>query len=218
MKMVSPTLRASSCLLTLLLLTACGANETTTPPTVETKVKAATTAPAKDTVAKSETTSTTVPEDGPAIATITAPAYVAKVHRSIAFVPTNDGMGMMKVKKGHHFVVLDMSVRNTSKKQEVDMGQILLSTKVTDEKGNEYRLSPMAIAAYTLNNPDPQHQAQYNAMWSKLKPGDFYRTTVFGMEVPDGTKKFVLSMKEDGDVFKDGKRYTARFTAEEDNQ
>ncbi|HEU4901644.1 MAG TPA: hypothetical protein VFT06_02605 [Flavisolibacter sp.] len=213
MKMLSPTLLGSSCLLTILLLTACGGNEKT-PPAVETKVKAATTAPAKEPVAKSEVPGTKLPEDGPSIATITAPAYVAKVHRSMAFIPENDGMGMMKVKKGHHFVVLDMSVRNTSKKQEVDMGQILLSTKVTDEKGNEYRLNPMAIAAYTLNNPDPQHQAQYNAMWSKLKPGDFYRTTVFGMEVPDGTKNFVLAMKEDGDIFKDSKRYTAKFSAE----
>lgn len=211
--MVSSTLLGSSCLFALFLLSACGGNEKT-PPAIETKVKAATTAPAKDTVAKSEATGSAIPEDGPAIATITAPAYVAKVHRSIAFVPKNDGMGMMKVKKGHHFVVLDMSVRNTSKKQEVDMGQILLSTKVTDEKGNEYRLNPMAIAAYTLDNPNPQHQVQYNAMWSKLKPGDFYRTTVFGMEVPDGTKNFVLNMKEDGDVFKESKRHTAKFSAE----
>jgi hypothetical protein len=75
-------------------------------------------------------------------------------------------------------------------------------------------MNAMAIAAYTLQNPDPHHQAQYNAMWGKIKPGEFYRTTAYGLEVPENAKSFVLSMKEDGDIFKESKRYEARFTVE----
>ena len=153
-------------------------------------------------------------QDGPAIATIKTPAYEAKIHQAIAFLPKDDGVGLMKVKPGNRFIVLDMSVRNTAKEEEIDMGQILLSSKVTDDKGREYRFNAMAIAAYTLSNPDPAHQAQYNAMWGKMKPGDFYRTTVFGLEAPASTKNFVISMKEDGDVFKDTKRYEAKFSVE----
>lgn len=209
--MVFQTIACSS--LFCFLLTACGENKKAAP-TMETQVKSATTTTPKETTKSEEKTETTKPEDGPAIATLTSPEYVAKVHRAIAFVPKNDGMGMMKVKPGHHYVVLDMSVRNTSKNKDVDMGQVLLSTKVTDEKGKEYRFNAMAIAAYTLDNPDPQHQAQYNAMWSKIKPGEFYRTVVFGLDVPDGAKNFVISMKEDGDILKEGKRYEAKFSTE----
>jgi hypothetical protein len=212
MKIVSNTFLGSSYLFALLLLTACGDNKKTAP-IVETKVKSATTS-VKETVAKTETTKPLQPEEAPAIAIISAPSYVVKVHRGIAFLPENDNIGIMKPKPGYQFVVLDMSVRNISKSKEVDMGQILLSTKITSEKGKEYRLSPMAIAAYTLNNPDPQHQAQYNAAWSKLNPGDFFRTTVLGMEVPIATKTFVISMKEDGDVLKDSRRHEAKFTIE----
>ena len=213
MKIVSSTLLGSSCMFALLLLNACG-NNAKPPAVLETKVKSATAPLSKDTVTKSKTTTPQTPEEAPVIATITAPAYEAKVHKGIAFVPENDGAGLMQPKPGHRFVVLDMSVKITSKSKEVDMGQILLSTKVTDEKGKEYRMSPMAIAAYTRNNPDPEHYAQYNAMWSKLKPGDYYRTTVFGMEVPAGIKTFLISMKEDGDVLKDSKRHEAKFTIE----
>jgi hypothetical protein len=211
MKTVIQTICCSFTL--IFFLTACNENKTTVPAT-ETRVKSASTTAAKEAKPVSEKAETSQPVDDAAVATITAPAYVAKIHKAIAFVPKNDGIGLMKVKPGHHFVVLDMSVRNTSAKKEVDMGQILLNTKVSDEKGKEYRFSAMAVAAYTLDNPDPQHQAQYNAMWGKLKPGDFYRTVVFGLEVPEGHKNFVLSMGENDDALKDGKRYEVKFSTQ----
>ena len=100
---------------------------------------------------------------------------------------------MFKVKEGHQFVVLDMSVRNTSN-EPIAMGEILLSTKVKDESGKDINLSITAVAAYTYTYPSPIHQQQYNAMWGTLKPGEFYRTTVYGMEAPKETRSFVLSM------------------------
>jgi hypothetical protein len=199
--------------LLLLLLTACSENKQANPA-VETQVKSATSEPIKEVKQKSEAETPAVPEDGPAMATIAAPEYEAKLYRAVAFLPGHDGAGMIKVKPGNRFIVLDMSVRNTSKSKEVDMGQILLSATVADEKGKEYRFNAMAVAAYTLDNPDPRHQAQYNALWGKLKPGDFYRTTVFGLEVPANAKNFVLSMKENGDIFKETKRYNPKFTVE----
>ena len=205
-----------SCFLLLLsFLTACNSDKNAAPVEV-TQVKSATTTVATDTTAATKTAEAPAPDDGTAIATITAPAFVSKIHHAIAFVPKNDGgVGMMKLKPGYRYVVLDMSVRNTSKSKEVDMGQILLTAKISDDKGKEYRHNAMAIAAYTLDNPDPHHQAQYNALWGKLKPGDFFRTVVFGIEAPESAKNFVISMKEDGDTFKEGKRFDAKFSIDQ---
>lgn len=197
-------------LMAVLLFTACHESGRQAP-TADTRVKAA--ASPAPTQPGTEVVRDKATEAAP-FATITTPAYVARIYQAIAFVPKNDGMGLMKIKPGHRYVVLDMSVQNTTKEKQVDMGQILLATRVRDEKGREYRMNAMAIAAYTLSNPNPQHQAQYNALWGKLKPGDLYRTTVFGMEVPEGVKKFVISMREDGDVLKDSKRHEAPFSVE----
>ncbi len=209
---VTKTSLGTFCICYLLIFISCSDTKNAESTTIATQVKSATTASPQP-AAKQETTATP-PEDGAAIATINAPDYVVVVHKAIAFIPKDDGAGLMKIKQGHRYVVLDLSVRNTSKNKEVDMGQILLSSKVRDEKGKAYNLNAMAIAAYTLNNPDPHQQAQYNQMWSKIKPGDFYRTIAYGLEVPESAKNFVISLKEDGDIFKDTKRHEATFSVE----
>src|SRR5688572_9529359 len=100
-------------------------------------------------------------EDGPSIAIITAPRYIVKVHKAIAFVPKDDGAGMMKAKEGHRFVVLDMSAKNTGN-EPIETGQILLSVDIKDDNGNRYPVNAMEIAAYTFNYPNSGHQSQYD--------------------------------------------------------
>lgn len=132
-------------------------------------------------------------QDGPAIATLQTENYTAKVHRAIPFDAKKDEMGLFKVKDGHQFIVLDMSIKNTSD-QSIEMGNILLETKIKDEKGRDIELSVMAVGAYTYTYSLPGHQQQYDALWSKMNPGDFYRAAVLGMEAPKDVKTFILSM------------------------
>ena len=212
MKTISKTTIGNFAISFLLLLTACSENkQQAVSDNVQVKAVSTTVAekaePAPDSTAAK-------PEESPAIATIIAPEYEATIHRAIAFFPKDDGLGLMKIKQDHRYVVLDMSVKHTAKNKEVDMGQILLSAKVRDEKGREYSMNAMAVAAYTLENPNPHHQAQYNQLWGKLKPGDSLRTTVYGIEVPVQAKNFVLSLKEDGDVFKESKRHEVKFSVD----
>lgn len=132
-------------------------------------------------------------KDGPAVATLQTENYTAKVHRAIPFVSKKDEMGLFQVKDGHQYIVLDMSIRNTSD-QPIEMGNILLETKVKDENGRDIELSITAVAAYTYTNSIPGHQQQYDALWSKMNPGDFYRAAVIGLEAPMEVKTFTLSM------------------------
>ncbi len=132
-------------------------------------------------------------EDGPAIATLQTENYTAKIHRAIPFVAKQDEMGLFKVKDGHQYIVLDMSIRNTSD-QPIEMGNILLETKVKDENGRDLDLSITAVAAYTYTYSVPGHQSQYDALWSNMKPGDFYRAAVLGLEASKEVKTFTLSM------------------------
>jgi hypothetical protein len=132
-------------------------------------------------------------EDGPAIGTLQTENYTAKVHRVIPFVAKKDEMDLFKVKDGHQFLVLDMSVRNTSD-QPIEMGNILLETKVKDENGRDIELSVLAVGAYTYTYSIPGHQQQYDALWSKMNPGDFYRAAVLGLEAPKDVKTLTLSM------------------------
>lgn len=209
MPTVAKTKCWSAALLSVLFFFACSNNKT----------ESATDTQVKSTSAGNETTNptsnpTTAPatkaEDGQAIATITAPHYVAKVHQAIAFVPGSESH-LIKVKPGHQFVVLDMSVRNTSDKP-IDMGQILIMLQLKDDKGNKLPLTPAAIAAYMLGHPDPSHKQEYNALWGKMNPGDFHRTIVYGTEVPEGTKNFVISMKEDAGFDSNIKSNEAKFS------
>ena len=188
-----------------LLFAACG-GEKRAEPLQETQIKSADSKEANK-VAEA----IPKPEDGPAIAILSSPKYVAKIHKAIAFTPKNDGAGMMKVKQGHRFVVLDMSIKHTGS-ELIEMGQILLSVDVKDEKGARYPLNAMAIAAYSYNFPNPGHQAQYEAMWGTMKPGDFFRTTVYGFEAPNGKSHFTISMKEEAIFNSDAKKVEAKFS------
>lgn len=187
-------------------------------PDVEPKIKAATTvAQAADTLAikdttaaKPDTTEMNLTAEA-ALASINTAHYEFTLYKALAYVPKHDGVGQMKLKPGNRYLVLDVAVKNKSKSKELDMGQVLLSAKLRDKKGTVYPLNAMAVAAYTLDNPDPQHQAQYNALWGKLQPGETYRTFAVGFEVPESATNFVFSMDDDDNNLGESKRVEAGF-------
>ncbi len=194
-------------LLTLLLLALACQQPSSSTPDVALQVKSASTAPPANTVATAATLADTTTA---AVARLTTPQYELELHRAIAFLPSVEGIEMLQAKKAHRFVVLDVSVKNVAA-ADVDMGQVLLSTFFRDEKGRTYSHQSKAVAAYTLDNPNPLHQAHYNALWGKLKPGEQYRTTAIGLEIPETVKKLTLSMRDDGDPTREAKRYEAAF-------
>lgn len=131
--------------------------------------------------------------DEAAIAVIETDSYVMKVHRAIPFMPGQDPLGMLKVKEGHRYVVLDMSVKNKSN-EPLEMGSIMLVTKISDESGKSYGGNIGALTAYLLQNPDPRHDDEYEAVWSmEFKPGEYHRAIALGVEVPADIKTFVLT-------------------------
>ncbi|HET7896835.1 MAG TPA: DUF4352 domain-containing protein, partial [Flavisolibacter sp.] len=148
------------------------------------------------------------------VASIRTPQYELKLYKAIAFVPKQENAEGSRLKPDHRYLVLDISVQNTAKTKEVDMGQVLLSAKLQDKKGRTYPLNAMAVASFTLENPDPEHQAQYNALWGKLKPGETYRTKAVGFDVPTTAKEFSLSMNADDNSQPDSKRQQLKFTLE----
>lgn len=198
----------------VLFFASCGESQKPEPAT-ETRVKAAlTVVPATDTALQRPDTTQAKPESEAILATISTPDYELKIFKALPFIPKNDGASLMKLKQGNRYVVLDLSVHNKGNAKELDMAQVLLSAKLRDKKGRTYPLNAMAVAAFTLDNPDPQHQAQYNALWGKLKPGDVYRTTALGFEVPEEAKEFVLSMNADDNSLQESKRQEAKFRVE----
>jgi len=133
------------------------------------------------------------PADGQAIAVIETDTYVMKVHRAIPFMPRNEPAGMLKVKEGHRYVVFDISVRNKSS-QPLEMGSIMLVTKIADETGKSYGGHLGALTSYLVDNPDPNHDAEYEGVWSmELPPGAFHRALSLGVEAPVNVNAFVIS-------------------------
>ena len=206
---ISSYTKIFSAALCFLLFTSCGNNNSKSTSTETTK-GAADNSGATQASSTTNTTATKA-EDGPAIATIETDLYVAKIHRAIPVVIKQDAStALYKVRDGYQYIVLDMSVKNKSGK-ELDMGQIMLGAKVTDESGKDVG-NLMAIAAYAYANPGGDHQTQYEAMWGKMQPGDFNRTYVLGMEAPKTAKTFKLSMKTTPDFFDDKSRKEVTFT------
>ena len=134
--------------------------------------------------------------DGPAVAMLETDKFVMKLHKAIAFFPKSDPFGMFKVTEGHHFIVLDMSVKNKTS-EILDMGQIFIHANVKDDKGNKYNIlsGVTPIASYTYDNPTDYHQKEYEALWSNTFPANgFHRTTVLGLEAPKDVKNFILTI------------------------
>ncbi|HEU4901646.1 MAG TPA: hypothetical protein VFT06_02615 [Flavisolibacter sp.] len=132
--------------------------------------------------------------------TISFPEYELKIYGAFAFVPENNEASLISTDSGKQYVVLDIAVENLTSYLSIDIGQILLSAKVTDEKGNLYPRNPLAIQAYQMIFPDQNQKAEYKAMKGKLRPGKYYRTTAYGFEAPTNVRNFLLTVDE-GDEY-----------------
>ncbi|HEY8607696.1 MAG TPA: hypothetical protein VIM12_11345 [Noviherbaspirillum sp.] len=129
----------------------------------------------------------------PAVGMIETENYVMTLHRAIPFTPKTDALGLIKAKDGHRYVVLDISVQNKSR-EVLEMGTIMLFSKVTDKNGKSYGGNLGALTAWALDNPDPKHQDEYDAVWSmEFPPGETHRAVVLGLELPLDVTELVFS-------------------------
>lgn len=138
------------------------------------------------------TTAKTAPDT--VLAVIETDTYEMKVHRAIPFRPKADPLGMYKLPEGDRYVVLDLSVRNKGS-EPLEMGSILLVAKVTDETGTALKGNLMALSAYTLENPDPNHDAEYGEVWSmEFKPGAVHRAVALGVQAPAAARTLTFAV------------------------
>lgn len=129
-----------------------------------------------------------------ALAVIETDAYEMKVHRAIPFRPKADPLGMFKLPDGYQYIVLDLSVRNKSN-EPLEMGSILLVAKVTDEAGKALEGNMAALTAYTVENPDPRQDTEYDEVWSvEFKPGAVHRAIALGMQAPSSTRTLIFAV------------------------
>lgn len=133
--------------------------------------------------------------DDAAIATIETDTYVLKVHKAIPFMPDEaKTAGVFKPKEGNQYVALDISVKSKSK-EPLEMGTIMLATEITDEKGTKFGGLLEVLTPYTLMYPNPNHDAEYGAIWSEeYAPGDFHRAVALGFEASKDVKTFIIKV------------------------
>lgn len=128
-----------------------------------------------------------------ALGTIETDSYLLTLHRAISFVPKTDALGLLKTKEDHRYVVLDIGVANKSA-QPLEMGSIMLFSRITDTNGKSYGGNLGALTAYTIDHPDPKHQEAYDALLSmEFQPGASHRAVVLGLELPRDVKELVFS-------------------------
>ena len=175
----------------ILLLTACNndAKNASTNPPIE-----------------STTSSTSTPsqvEDGPAIATIETDTYVMKIHKVIPFLPdVTKTAGAFTPKEGNHYIALDMSVRSKIDKP-FSMGNVVLASNITDDKGNKYGDLLGSMVAFNLTFPEKENQTESEAIWStEFAPKSFHRSVALAFEAPKDVKNFTFSAPLSDDIMK----------------
>lgn len=135
-----------------------------------------------------------------ALGRIETDSYVLTLHRAIGFMPKTDALGLLKTRDGHRYAVLDISVTNKGS-EPLEMGTIMLFSKIADRNGNSYGGNLGALTAYTLDYPDPKHQEQYDALLSMEFPaGATHRAVVLGLELPQDVKELVFSVPVKADM------------------
>lgn len=144
--------------------------------------------------AKTETSTGSASANFQALAVIETDDYEMKVHRAIPFLPKSDPLGMLKLPDGYQYIVLDLSVRNKSN-EPLEMGSILLVSKVTDEAGKALEGNMEALIAYTVENPDPRQDTEYDEMWSmEFKPGAVHRAIALGVQAPSTMRTLIFAV------------------------
>lgn len=147
----------------------------------------------------------------PAIAIVETDQYEMKIHKAIPFTPTGTTL-TFKPKEGNQYVVLDISVKNKTDKP-LNMGVILSSTKIKDEKGNVYGDVLGSLHAYRLSNPDTKAEKEFEIIWSEtFPPKEAHATTGLGFQAPKDIKNYTISMPVSDDLMALDKRKEAKFS------
>lgn len=134
------------------------------------------------------------------LGTIDTDSYTLTLHRAIGFTPRTDALGLLRTREGHRYAVLDISVTNKSR-EPLEMGSIILFSKIADSSGRQYGGNLGALTAYTIDHPDPRHQEAYDALLSMEFPaGATHRAIVLGLELPQDVKDLVFSAPVKADM------------------
>lgn len=153
----------------------------------------------KDTaVVKTETPTDSDIKDSAAIAIVETSDYILKLHRAIEFTPASKAYQPFKVDPSTKLVVLDISVRNKLS-TPLNFSRILGMT-VLKGKGETNLVAPWVVAAYITDHADPNHQKQYDALWSSnFEPKGFHRAIFLGLNPKKEQKEFTLIVPEKPD-------------------
>lgn len=150
--------------------------------------------------------------DSAAIATLDADDFILKVHKAVTFQLKPKAYEPLKVDPATKLVVLDVSVRNKLA-TPLDLSKILGMT-VLKGKGDKNLVAPWVVAAYITDYPYPNHQKEYDALWStKFEGNGFHRAMLIGLNPGKQEKDFTLSVPTKADYNNPSKR-DIRFSIE----
>lgn len=150
--------------------------------------------------------------DDAAIATIETNDFVLKVHKAIPFTLKPKSYQPFKVDPSTRLIVLDVSVRNKLS-TPLNFSRILGMT-VIKGKGDKNLVAPWVVGAYEVDYAEPNHQKEYDALWSEhFEPNGFHRAILFGMNPSKEEKEFTLIVPEKAD-FNNSARKSVQFSVE----
>lgn len=185
-----------------------GSNKTSNQP-VETKVASAQKTSQAESVSSSPENTVS---DGPAIATIETSDFILKIHKAVSFTLKPKSYEPFKVDPSTKLIALDVSVRNKLS-TPLNFSRILGMT-VIKGKGEKNLVAPWVVAAHEVDYPEPNHQKEYDALWSNsFEPDGFHRAILFGINPSKEEKEFKLTVPEKAD-FNNPSRKSVQFSVE----
>lgn len=150
--------------------------------------------------------------DDAAIATLETSDFILKIHKAIPFSLKPKSYQPFKVDPATKLVALDVSVRNKLS-TPINFSRILGSS-VIKGKGDKNLLAPWVVAAYEVDYAEPNHQKEYDALWSSsFEPNGFHRTILFGINPSKEEKEFTLTVPEKPD-FNNPAKKSVQFSVE----
>ena len=151
-------------------------------------------------------------QDGSAIATIETSDFVLKIHKAISFSLKPKSYEPFKVDPSTKLIALDVSVRNKLP-TPLNFSRILGMT-VIKGKSEKNLMATWVVAAHEVDYPEPNHQKEYDALWSSsFEPNGFHRAILLGINPSKEEKQFTLVVPENPD-FNNPARKSVQFSVE----
>jgi len=190
-------------------IVSCRNNKTENAETKETKSAATEKPMAAE--SKPPSSSTSAAEDGPAIATIETSDYILKIHKVVPFTLKPKSYEPLKVAADTKLAVLDISVRNKLS-SPLNFSRILGMTEIRGKANKMNMMAPWVVAAYITDYPYPNHQKEYDALWSSSFEGNgFHRAMLLGLNPKKEENEFTLIVPEKPD-FNNPSRKELKFS------